>query len=301
MQAHAGTYRIGVASCDAVYPDEYILDAFRQGDGPSGSGVSFCQADKVIKCGILAVCAKDLIIIVLPVRWYCDIDDIVFVIVQCPHAAVSQSDGQLVIAEDQGIFLVFSDRTHSGRIAAGFGMGAGLVSGKGSIDGFRRFGRGCTRQFFLLCRKGFHTERICHFAKKGSKSGKDLIRNGACLFFRFRSFRFCRFRCPAGCFCCFILLFFLVFFRIFFLDFLCTCSFIFRRSFCCRLLRCIVFLYFLRFLASRGLRYVRFFCVRSAGGLTWEKFLEGSIPVCDRKKVGRVQFPVGLSGQSLIL
>ena len=300
MQAHAGTYRIGVASCDAVYPDEDIFDAFRQGDGLSGSGVSFCQADKVIKCGILAVCAEDLIMIVLPVRWYGNIDDIVFVIVQCPHAAVSQSDGQLVIAEDQGIFLVFSDRTHSGRIAAGFGMGAGLVSGKGSIDVFRRFGRGCIRQFLFLCRKGFHTERICHFAKKVSKSGKDLVRNGVCLFFRLCDFRFRRFRCPAERFCCFILLFFRVFFRIFFLDFLCICSFGFLRSFFRCLPRCIVFFCFLRFLARGRLRYVCFFCVRRAGGLIREKFLEGSIPVCDRKKVGRVQFPVGLSGQSLI-
>ena len=288
MQAHAGTYRIGIASRDAVYPDEDIFDAFWQGDGLSCSGVSFCQADEVIKCGILAVCAEDLIMIVLPRRWYCNIDDIVFVIVQCPHAAVGQGNGQFVIPKDQGIFLVFSDCAHSSRIAAGFGVGAGLSSRKGSIDGFRRFGRGCIRQFFLLRRKSFHAERICHFAKKTAKSGKDLVRNGACLFFRFRSFRFCGFRCLAGCFCRFIFLFFQVFFRIFFLDFLCTCSFIFRRSFCCRLLRCIVFLYFLRFLASRGLRYVRFFCVRSAGGLTWEKLLEGSIPICDRKKVGRM-------------
>ena len=250
MQAHAGTYRIGVASCDAVYPDEDIFDAFRQGDGLSGSGVSFCQADKVIKCGILAVCAEDLIMIVLPVRWYGNIDDIIFVIVQCPHAAVGQGDGQFVVTKDQGIFLVFSDRTHSSRIAARFYVGAGLVSRKGSIAGFRCFGRGCIRQFFLLRRKGFHAECVCHFAKKVSKSGKDFVRNGACLFFRFCGFRFYGFRYPAGRFCCFILLFFLVFFRIFFLDFLRTGSFVFLRSFFRCLPRCIVFFCSLRFLAD---------------------------------------------------
>ena len=55
--------------------------------------------------------------------------------------------------------------------------------------------------------------------------------------------------------------------------------------------RCIVFFCFLRFLAVEDFRYVCFFCVRRAGGLIREKFLEGSIPVCDRKKVGRVQLP----------
>ena len=85
-----------------------FLTPFRQGRWSSGSGVSFCQADKVIKCGILAVCAEDLIMIVLPVRWYGNIDDIVPVSSSARMLPSVRATASLIIAEDQGIFLVFS-------------------------------------------------------------------------------------------------------------------------------------------------------------------------------------------------